>query len=108
MFRPIGKSGINTSFVINKNLLKKIINGGGCQEDIDKEIENKHKWLQLNKVIQSIPGKTISTILAKIKTREVIVKVQESEKAKKEYDIQDKIKTYKGVIKFECLFFCEG
>lgn len=108
LVKRIGKTGINTSFVINKSFFKRIINGG-CQDEIDKEIEDiNYSWIQLKEVLQFIPNKGISTILAKISTRDVVIKIQEADKAKKEYEIQDKIKDFKGVIIFECLFYCEG
>jgi serine/threonine protein kinase len=106
--KRIGNIGINTSFIIQKSKLKKKLIGGSCQEDIDKEIDGKHDWLQLVKVIQSIEGKGISTLLGRIPTKEVVIKIQEADKGSKEYEIQDKLKDFDGFIKFECLFFCQG
>jgi serine/threonine protein kinase len=106
--KRIGNIGIFTSFVIQKSKLKKKWFGGYCQEEIDKEIDNNIHWLQLEKVIQSIQGKGISTLLGSIPTKEVVIKIQDANKGKKEYDIQDKLKHFDGFIKFECIFFCQG
>lgn len=106
--KRIGNIGINTSFIIKKSKLKKHLIGGSCQEDIDNEIDGHHDWLQLEKVMQSIEGKGISTLLGRIPTKEVVIKIQEADKGRKEYEIQDKLKTFEGFIKFECLFFCQG
>jgi hypothetical protein len=106
--KRIGNIGINTTFIIKKPLFKNIVKDENCQKEINKEIEGKHEWLQLNNIIQSIKGKGISTLLGKIQTKEVIIKIQEANEAKKEYDIQNELKYYNGFINFECLFYCDG
>jgi len=90
--KRIGNIGINTTFIIKKPLFKNIVKDENCQKEINKEIEGKHEWLQLNNIIQSIKGKGISTLLGKIQTKEVIIKIQEANEAKKEYDIQNELK----------------
>jgi hypothetical protein len=105
--KRIGNIGIFTSFIIQKSKLKKWLEGD-CQAEIDKEINNNIDWMQLEKVIQSIQEKGISRLLGSIPTKEVVIKIQDANKGKKEYDIQDKLKTFDGFIKFECIFLCQG
>jgi len=109
----IGKGGLFTSFVIDKSIFKSLIkqnksggSGNTCQENIDKEIDNKHKWLQLDKILQNIPGKGITTLIGKINTQNIIIKAQIEVEAQKEYTIQEKLKGCHGFIKYTCIFTC--
>ena len=105
-FRNIGKSGLETSFVLRKSLLKKIQRGGGatCQESI----ENNVQWLQLTQTLQNIPGKGIATMVGNIDSLEVIVKVQMHDRAKSEYGVQQRLKDLSGFVEYTCFFTCEG
>jgi serine/threonine protein kinase len=110
--KNIGKSGLYTSFIIKKKLLKSFLKNGGmkrndCQEKIDSEINSDIRWIQVKKILQNIDGKDIATILANIETEDVVLKIQSYEMAKREYEIQEKLKELSGFIHFDCFFTCE-
>lgn len=106
----IGKSGSFTSIVTKKSILKKIIGGSynECQKNIDEEIINNKIWLQLTKVLQNIRGKGIATMIGKIETKEIVVKVQLFEQSNSEFSIQSKLSEIPGFIKYICIFTCDG
>jgi serine/threonine protein kinase len=109
--KQIGKGGIETSFVVGKNRLKKILKGGtsNCQQNIDKDIDNKEPgWLQLTSVLQNISGKGIASMIANIDTKDVVVKVQVAENAALEYQFQQQLQAQKGFIHYQCYFTCAG
>lgn len=111
--KNIGQGGLQTSFVVKKSLIKKLLKGDGtCQENINDEIDNSNKtpWLQLVHVIQNIKGKGIATIIGKIKSKDVVVKVQQFDAANNEYNVQQKLKIseLQGFVDFECIFTCDG
>lgn len=109
--KRLGNIGINISYVVKKSLFKKKLKGGSCQEKINNEIDGKYGWLQIEKILQSLQGKGITTIQATIKnlnSKEVVIKIQEREKAINEYNIQYKIRDFNGIVNFECIFFCDG
>lgn len=114
MISRLGKIGINTTFVVKKSNLKKILKGGSidnCQNKIDEQIDNQQQWIALEKIIQNIPGKGIASIMGNIKnTNSVVVKVQLREAAEKEYNFlaNEKLKNNNGFIKYECYFQCDG
>lgn len=118
MISRLGKIGINTTFVVKKSNLKKILKGGSidnCQNEIDKQIDdsksNQQQWITLGKIIQNIPGKGIASIIGTIKnTSSVVVKVQLRDAAEKEYNFinNEKLKDLNGFIKYECYFECDG
>jgi serine/threonine protein kinase len=93
----IGKNGdYNTSFIINK-----------CQNKINNEINSKNQWLYFMEIIQNIKGKEIITLKGIIdKKKQVVLKIQNFELGKKEFDIQKKISNCSGFIKFYCHFNC--
>ena len=109
----IGKSGMNTSFIVKTRILKKLVRGGGCQEKNNDEIdsfntsENK-QWLKLSQIIQNVIGKGIATLIGKIEGRTSIVKVQLHNEAAAEYEIQEHLKDINGFIKYTCYFTCSG
>lgn len=93
-----GKAGVETTFVLRHQT---------CQEKIDANINSrKDEWLQLTHILQNIQGKGIATVLEKHKA--VVLKVQLAEKAKQEYEIQNKLKDLPGFIRFDCIFTCKG
>ena len=107
----------NTLYLINKKSLKYIIKnkkGGGnldldetkCQYGIDNEINTREKWLILEKLLQNIDGKDIATILGKINTTKIIIKVQSIENTNKEYNISEKLSKYPGFAEYYCKFNC--
>ena len=106
----IGKSGCTTSWIVRKSLLKKIVGGslGNCQDSINKEIDGKEDWLQLVAVLQNIKGKGIATMVGKIETNDVVVKVQMAGEAQKEIDVQKTLSEQNGFIKYYCDFTCDG
>jgi len=105
----IGKSGSFTSIVVKKSILKKLIGGTyNCQEKIDEEISRGRLWLQLNKLLQNIHGKGIATMIGKIETNQVVVKIQLNEQAQQEFNIQSKLKNLPGFIQYNCIFTCGG
>lgn len=111
VFKNVGQGGLQTSFLIKRTLLKRMLGGGAsCQEDLNIEIGSTKQWLQLKTVIQNIQGKGIATMLGKIKSNDVIVKVQLFASAINEYEIQQKLKTnnVKGFIDFQCFATCQG
>lgn len=97
--QPIGKAGICTSWIVNKSLIEKLING---------QIDDNPEWLKLNKVLQNIRGKGIATMIAKISSQDVVIKVQLKDDAMKEYEFQEKLLDQSGFIKYECYFTCDG
>ena len=97
--QPIGKAGLCTSWIVKKSTLKRLVGG---------KIDNNLGWLQLTKVLQNIRGKGIATMIAKLQSQEVVVKVQISEDAKKEYAFQEKLLDQNGFIEYECYFTCDG
>jgi len=62
----------------------------------------------LKEVIQSIQGNAISTLIGRIPTKEVVIKLQDADNAKKEYDLQKVLKHFRGFITYECIFYCDG
>jgi len=107
----VGKAGSFTSFIVKKSILKKLVGGAikNCQKHIDDQIEgNNTSWLQLQKVLQNVRGKGIATMIGKIESKTVIVKVQSASLAQHEYDIQRQLENMKGFIKYHCLFYCGG
>lgn len=109
--RGIGKAGAFTSWIVKKSALRKMVGGtvSDCQINIDTDIDNgKATWLQLQKVIQNIPGKGIATILGTIQGTDVVVKAQETDEANKEYAMQAKLADLPGFVQYHCLFTCDG
>lgn len=106
----IGRSGAITSFVLKKSLLKKIIGGNyaDCQQSINTEIETGKPWIQLNKVLQNLQGKGIATMIGKINSDNVVVKVQTAKDAEAEYNVQSKLRNINGFVKYNCTFQCDG
>lgn len=104
--QAIGKAGVCTSWIVKKTLVKKLI--GGKLEDCQTHIDNNPKWLQLKEVLQNIRGKGIATMIAKISSQDVVIKVQLSSDAKKEYDFQEKLFNDNGFIRYDCYFTCDG
>jgi serine/threonine protein kinase len=84
-----------TSFVFEK-----------CQEKIDNEIDNKYNWIYLKNILQNIAGKDIITILAEIEKKNIVLKIQNFDKGKHEFDIQENLKNCKGFVQFCCHFNC--
>jgi serine/threonine protein kinase len=109
--RPIGKGGALTSWIVKTRLLKKVVGGQitNCQKSMDDDVlnDNPH-WLKLSKLLQNIPNKGIATMIEKIQSTEVVVKVQLADKAKKEYDFQESLSDLEGFAKVECYFTCDG
>lgn len=106
-----GKKGIYTSFLIEKINKKDKKGGASCQEEIEKEIdEPSYSWLQLQRILQNIRGKGIATITGKLLENDesLIVKVQGNKEAKREYEIQQKIKDISGIIEYKCFVNCGG
>jgi len=93
----------NTSFRVNKSLLREWVSGG-------KAIDQGFAWVQLNRILQNIPGKGIATMLGTIDTKDVLVKVQLADEARAEYDIQERIKAarLRGFVHYTCMFMCDG
>lgn len=107
----IGKSGCMTSWKIKKSILKKLVGGSfdKCQSSMDTDIDNKsNTWLQLTKVLQNIRGKGIATMIGKIDSKNVIVKVQMGDEATKEIETQLRLEKQEGFIKYNCDFTCDG
>jgi len=107
--RSIGKAGAFTSWIVKKSALRKMTGGTmrDCQTNIESDIDNgKATWLQLQKVIQNIPGKGIATILGTIQGTDVVVKAQETGEANKEYAMQAKLADLPGFVQYHCLFTC--
>lgn len=109
----IGKAGIQTSFVVRKLQLKKLLKGGkidGCQDAMNAQIEGKHSWIQLQDILQNIPNKGIATFIGNISSQHpsVVVKVQLADAAKSEFNIQEKLLPFSGFIRYECMFTCDG
>jgi serine/threonine protein kinase len=114
-FKQIGKGGIETSYIISKCKLKKLVKKGGadnvdvCQQNINKDIEKrKPEWLQLTHVLQNIHGKGVASMIAKIDTKDVVVKVQLANNAVDEYQFQERLKVLNGFIQYQCYFTCNG
>ena len=104
-----GKIGAFTSFRITK------AHGGDttCQEEIDNEIDNsseRHTWLQLKRVLQNIKGKGIATMMGHIDKAhdDVLIKVQLTTDALREYNIQQRIKNIDGIVPYTCFVTCGG
>ena len=119
IMKRIGKYGARTSFVVDKPSLKRALRGmrggaggggiGNCQELINNDLEQgKNEWLQLLAVLQNIEGKGIATMLGKIETRKVVIKVQLAEQAQREYAVHEKLHDCKGIIPYSCMFTCDG
>jgi len=116
VIKRIGKGGLYTSFIIKKTLLYKLIKNiiGGdnkeCQDKINNDIDNplSPAWLQIHKILQNIPGKSIATILGKIESKEIVIKAQLNINAQSEYSIQQQLQNIPGFINYICLFQCAG
>ena len=69
----------NASFIVSKKYLKTFLIKGGnisnCQQNIDEQIDRNIEWLTLENVLQNIPGKEIATLVGKIKTTNVVIKM---------------------------------
>lgn len=115
----LGKIGVNTTFVVKKNNLKKLLDFSGiagnfnnCQNDMNKQIDTNEQWLSLSKIIQNIPGKGIASLLGQVKETDIVVKVQLQDSAIQEYNFlagdNSPLKDINGFIKYYCYFNCEG
>jgi hypothetical protein len=82
------KNNINMSYIIEKN--KNKINN-----------LNEKKLFILIEILQNIKGKDLITMKGFLdKTKSIILKIENFNNGKKEFDIQKKLKSYKGFIKY--------
>lgn len=58
--------------------------------------------------MRHIHGKGIATMLGKINTKRVVVKVQMREQARQEYMIHERLIDCDGIVPYYCLFTCNG
>ncbi len=102
---------MNASFIVRKSKLKNILKGGdisNCQQNMDEQIDKYTKWIDLVKVLQNLDGKGIATMIAKIKTSYVVVKVNLKINSDKEYIISQRLENINGFLKYHCIFYCHG
>lgn len=106
----LGKAGAFTTFAVKKTALQRMVGGGAwdrCQADADADLDSPTPaWLQLQNVLQNIPGKGIATILGKIRSERVVIKIQLSKDAEHEIDVQERLKRVPGFVEYLCTFAC--
>lgn len=100
----------NTKYLVDKKILKSLCGGGidNCQLNIDNEIDQKIRWLNLEHLFQNITGKGIVTMTANINSKRVVLKAQNISKTIHEFEINAKIKANNlpGFAKYFCKFNC--
>lgn len=117
----LGNVGAMTSWVVpKKDLLlrilrrrnERLLRGGAsitdCQRRIDEEIDGGRRWLQLEHVLQNLRGEGIATLLGRIRSDRVVVKVQPRAAAEREMAVQSQLADVEGFARFHCLFECDG
>lgn len=102
-------NNVNVSYLgtsrVNNNSDSYIIFNEKCKS---LSHNNKDK-LKLTRILQNIKGKNIVTLFGVLnKENNIVIKVQDYENAKKEYDINKllQINKLQGFIKFKCFFSC--
>ncbi len=100
-------ASVYTTYKISKPFAKHLFKGGAlnCQKEINAQIDNPNTTL-----IQNIPNKGIATILGKIPSKTVIIKVQPTNEATSEYNMNRILNntSLKGFVVFECFATCDG
>jgi serine/threonine protein kinase len=118
-----GNVGAMSSWIVSKKALVEryraskrspnIKRGGGtaierCQENVDAEIDGGPAWLQLSQVLQNLTGKGIATMLGRVSSLRVVIKVQEASAARREMKVQEQLRGLDGFVRFHCMFHCAG
>lgn len=86
----------NTSYIITD-----------CQTKLDKQMDKKDDWIQLQRVFQNLKGKNIATIQGTLeKTKDVVVKIQPFSESMREYQFQEILKIERGFVDFHCIVSC--
>lgn len=84
----------NSTFILPKHLLERM--------------DESRALILLKSLLQHIPDTNIASVLESIKGEIIVVKVQFADAANKEHEVSLALQNQKGIVKFECIFFCNG